>query len=139
MSVILKCIKEGSRLRVRIVTEGYLNSANCQFPKNIRSEGRFYEVPIENVNLITRTSKWYYSIKKNIKILDSIGSLNLEDIKIFEDETSSECCICLSEEKEIVFVPCGHYYCCNTCSKKVNKCPICRANVDQQIKKSEFG
>lgn len=53
MFVVLKCIKEGNRLRVRIITQGYLNSANCQFPKGIRSEGRMYEVQIEDVKLIT--------------------------------------------------------------------------------------
>jgi Ca-activated chloride channel family protein len=37
--VELACIKQGSKLRVKIVSAGYLNYANCQFPRDIRIEG----------------------------------------------------------------------------------------------------
>jgi len=143
MSVVLKCIKEKSKLRVRIVTAGYLTTANCQFPKAIRQEGCYYEVPVENVTLITRTQKWYYSIKKNIKILDNYQQqyekVILEQIKIYEDKDETECCICLTNDKKVVFVPCGHYHCCDECSGKVDKCPICRSQISQKIDKSKFG
>ena len=42
--VELKCIKEGSKLRVRILSPGYLANANCQFPRDIRIEGLRYKV-----------------------------------------------------------------------------------------------
>jgi len=42
--VTLKCIKEGSKLRVRVLTEGYHNDWNVQFPKNLRKENTIYVV-----------------------------------------------------------------------------------------------
>jgi len=42
--VILECVKEGAKLRVRVVSPGYNKSFNCQFPRNIRVEGARYIV-----------------------------------------------------------------------------------------------
>lgn len=42
--VLLKCIKEGSKLRVRVLSEGYEKNWNVQFPKNLRKEGTQYLV-----------------------------------------------------------------------------------------------
>ena len=70
--VELKCIKEGSKLRVRILSPGYLANANCQFPRDIRIEGLRYKVKIEDIKLITARGRWFYSVKKK----DSIELLN---------------------------------------------------------------
>ncbi len=42
--VIVHCIKEGGKLRVRPVSDGYHKGWNVQFPKNIRKEGARYIV-----------------------------------------------------------------------------------------------
>ena len=42
--VIVKCIKEGGTLRVRVISEGYHKDWNVQFPKNLRQEGAMYIV-----------------------------------------------------------------------------------------------
>ena len=41
--VVLKCVKEGSKLRVKVVSTGY-NDWYVQFPNNLRKEGRLYIV-----------------------------------------------------------------------------------------------
>ncbi|MBW2731198.1 MAG: WGR domain-containing protein [Deltaproteobacteria bacterium] len=41
--IIVECYKEGSKLRVRVITEGY-EGWNVQFPKNLREEGARYVV-----------------------------------------------------------------------------------------------
>jgi len=147
--IILKCVKEGSRLRVRILNQGYYNNANCQFPKSIRLEGRYYKVSPRHISLITRTNKWFYNVKKNvnIEILDNYNENNelaeldksfFENIQIYEDEDNNECCICLDSEKNSVFVPCGHYYCCMKCASQINKCPICRNHISNYVDKKLF-
>ena len=127
----LKCVKEGSKLRVKIISPGYNSRANCQFPKNIRSDGAIYEVPAEDVGFSENAqNKFFYRIKKNnIKIItDQID-------QIFEDESTTECVICMTEEKDVVFAPCGHYCCCNACATKLNsKCPICRGRISTIVK-----
>eukprot|EP00397_Hematodinium_sp_SG-2012_P003209 GEMP01003217.1.p1 GENE.GEMP01003217.1~~GEMP01003217.1.p1 ORF type:complete len:928 (-),score=206.53 GEMP01003217.1:1543-4326(-) len=45
--------------------------------------------------------------------------------------TAKECVVCLDLPRSCVFNPCGHFACCDACSKnfKKNKCPICRKKV----------
>ncbi|XP_077975564.1 scavenger receptor cysteine-rich domain superfamily protein-like [Styela clava] len=44
------------------------------------------------------------------------------------------CVICLSEEKNVFFGPCGHVCCCNGCGMRsdVTDCPICRNRIEQR-------
>jgi len=42
--VILQCIRDGGKLRVRVVSPGYHTDWNVQFPRNIREEGARYLV-----------------------------------------------------------------------------------------------
>ena len=144
--VELKCIKEGSKLRVRILSPGYLANANCQFPRDIRIEGLRYKVKIEDIKLITARGRWFYSVKKK----DSIELLNnyLENehlnqhlpnhhnLHIYEDNADVECSICMTEPKNIVFYPCGHYHACIHCAKLVNNCPMCMKKIENRIDRS---
>ena len=41
-NIVFKMFKNFRKLRVRIVTPGYKNEANCQFPRAIRAEGLKY-------------------------------------------------------------------------------------------------
>ena len=42
--VVVECVKEGSKLRVRVVSPGYQRDWFCQFPKDIRKAGQRYVV-----------------------------------------------------------------------------------------------
>ena len=42
--VLVHCIKEGGKIRVRILSEGYNAGWNVQFPKNLRMEGARFVV-----------------------------------------------------------------------------------------------
>ena len=134
----LKCIKVGGKLRIRIVTSGYYNNANCQFPRDLRVEGRLYDVDASAINLVTRATN-YYSItyKPAIKVLSDTDALAviLAETKVFEDDASDDCAICMSNEKCMVIVPCGHYYTCAECTKQITKCPICRRGFTKTINK----
>ena len=142
--VELICVKERNKLRVKIITPGYLNTANCQFPKNLRVEGRKFQVKSTNIKLIQTRGKYFYSIaSKNILNLDTYSKSNSETeintiTQIFEDETTNECSICLDNEKNIVF-NCGHLYTCHDCSYRLNKCPICRIPITLRIDKNIMG
>ncbi|KAL2535612.1 E3 Ubiquitin ligase family protein [Forsythia ovata] len=41
------------------------------------------------------------------------------------------CVICLEQEYNSVFVPCGHMCCCMACSSHLTNCPLCRRRFDQ--------
>ena len=42
------------------------------------------------------------------------------------EEESRQCSICLENEKNIMFLPCKHLYCCSTCASQLTECSICR-------------
>jgi hypothetical protein len=42
--VVVECVKDGGKLRVRVLTGGYQKGWFCQFPKDIRKEGAKYVV-----------------------------------------------------------------------------------------------
>lgn len=140
--VILECVEEGSKLRVKMKSSGYLIGSNCQFPRDLRIKGRMFKVPKEHVKLMTMRGKYFYSIKNKsfIEIVEDveINNLLLKKTKIFEDETISECSVCLCSEKDTIFIPCGHFYTCSECSKKVSNCPICRISITNRIHKNLF-
>jgi predicted DNA-binding WGR domain protein len=42
--VMVECFKEGGKLRVRVISDGFNKELRCQFPKGIREEGARYMV-----------------------------------------------------------------------------------------------
>jgi len=153
--VILECVAEGSKLRVKMKSPGYLINSNCQFPRDLRLAGRKFKVPVEDVKLMTQRGKYFYSIKKknNIEIIEIIEDSdssdssniaaeilrdNLKHMKIYEDADTSDCAVCLSDVKSIVFIPCGHFYTCNPCSQQLKTCPICRETISECVDKNLF-
>lgn len=148
--VLLKCVKEGSRLRVKMMSSApFIKGINCQFPRNIRQEGLYYVLKSEDISLKTN---FYSAMGKNIIIHQTF---NIEEIKnyindldntdnkikprvIFGDDEEPECIVCLTENKTIVFSPCGHYCCCSDCSKQCKKCPLCRGNILSMLNRSEI-
>ena len=138
--ITLKCLKVAGRLRVRIITSGYKNDSNCQFPRNIRKEGLTYTTLTTDVKLAKGPKgKYFYRIgKNNIKIIS-----NYTKMKIYEDKDSKECIICMDEDKTMVFAPCGHYCACKKCCENViniiGTCPLCRGQVIDIVNISQIG
>jgi hypothetical protein len=140
--VYLKCVKTSLKLRVRIVTPGYLLSANCQFPRDLRVQGRYYRVTAESVKLQNMRGRYFYCIKnkKDITIVTEadIPKPPPPKIRVYEDTEQEECLICFDAVKEAVFNPCGHYYTCHACSKRCTRCPVCRHPVVSIIDKKDL-
>eukprot|EP00262_Sarcandra_glabra_P017002 TRINITY_DN5682_c0_g2_i1.p1 TRINITY_DN5682_c0_g2~~TRINITY_DN5682_c0_g2_i1.p1 ORF type:complete len:344 (+),score=40.71 TRINITY_DN5682_c0_g2_i1:113-1144(+) len=44
------------------------------------------------------------------------------------------CVICLEQEYNAVFVPCGHMCCCMPCSSHLSNCPLCRRRFEQVVR-----
>ena len=44
---------------------------------------------------------------------------------------NTECVLCLNEIRMgTLLIPCNHYQLCTKCSAFIEKCPVCRENVD---------
>lgn len=91
--IILQCVAKGGKLRIRfhsyideegkIFSNVYDNSYNCQFPRAIRQEGRFFEIPDHDMCLhdSTASSPFYRVKKNNIRILSEEESEKFKDVK----------------------------------------------------------
>jgi hypothetical protein len=134
--VTLKCVKEKNKLRMKIITPGYVSYANCQFPKDIRVENQEYTVPSSDVMMADTRGKFFYRIKKNnIKI---VTQNDYKDLVVFNEDLT-ECAVCLETYDEyVIFVPCGHMTTCRPCGTQLKQCCLCRANINQIITKEQL-
>lgn len=164
--VYMECIREGSKLRIKITSPGFHREANCQCPRNIRVEGMKYSVPSNAISFSEGPGrKFFYRISgasiKPVSDADmplqqpiskvnkvnkvdknsKVGKIGKVD-KVFENEADVDCVICMCNEKDVVFARCGHYVCCEECSmtifKTSKKCPICRSRIDGVIKRENI-
>ncbi|KAK0082975.1 hypothetical protein PV326_006927 [Microctonus aethiopoides] len=47
---------------------------------------------------------------------------------------TTECVICLDSQCEVIYLPCGHFCCCASCSNMVtSECPLCRGSIQRKI------
>ncbi|KAH0465667.1 hypothetical protein IEQ34_005770 [Dendrobium chrysotoxum] len=64
----------------------------------------------------------------------SVKSVTSPDIAKRERIIPDICVICLEQEYNAVFVPCGHMCCCTNCSSHLTNCPLCRRRIEQAVK-----
>jgi hypothetical protein len=140
--VYLLCVKEKRKLRMKIISPGYHKEANCQCPRDIRIEGMKYTVNAAAIKFVEGpASKYFYRISGAfIKPLeDSYLEKFAKNLAIYEDTSSEECIICMSNTKDTVFATCGHYMCCGDCCKRIfqttKKCPVCRSEIIAIVKR----
>ena len=141
-SVKLTCINVNKRLRIRIVSPGYHKDANCQFPRNIRKEGRMYWCHPSAIKLSKGPrGKYFYRVSKSEISFNDIKDFN--DIKVYGDDDTDECNICMGQKKNVVFAPCGHFCSCDKCAKQIKKgngkCPMCRGKIDFIVNRKDIG
>ena len=53
-----------------------------------------------------------------------------------EDEgyVRRSCSVCAVKFREVVFVPCGHIWCCQKCGIKFVDCPVCHKKIVKKMK-----
>ena len=55
--------------------------------------------------------------------------------QIQEQSNNKRCVVCLNEEANIVFIPCGHVCTCSSCSSQLqDKCPMCRQDFTSRVR-----
>lgn len=50
------------------------------------------------------------------------------------DERKSECVVCMEQEPQTIFLPCGHVCCCQGCCERLHSCPLCRQDIAQSVR-----
>lgn len=149
--VLLQCVKAKGKLKVKMLSSHpFIKNIFCQFPTAIREEHKYYILRSESITL---KGKFYSAMQKNSIVCQTfsldevkkyINDLNATDNKIrpkviFGDDDGDEaCCICMTDKKNSVFSPCGHFITCDGCSGLVDKCPICQTKITCVLRRDEI-
>ncbi|CAF4771895.1 unnamed protein product [Rotaria sp. Silwood2] len=48
--------------------------------------------------------------------------------------SSNPCALCLTEEKQLACIPCGHMVTCVACGHSLRLCPICRREINAFVR-----
>ena len=136
--VTFLCVAEGSRLRVRITSPGYMPGANCQFPRAIREAGAVYHAPAAAVALARSGERYFYRVRAAAIAAgapaegaaagpgaDGSGATRagadadlvarVRGMRVYGEGDAPECLICMSAVSTRVFYPCGHHCACDAC------------------------
>lgn len=62
-------------------------------------------------------------IEKNDLLINELKDENQR----LSDQTL--CGICYTEKIQVVFIPCRHFYCCQSCASFFSKCPVCKEDI----------
>jgi len=113
-----------------------LRIENDQLKKELEKERR------ENKNIIKRSQTIEKRLEKaNGEIAKQTATVENHATtartlrnKLDTLERKSECVVCQSREKLILFTPCNHVQCCQSCADKIVSCPVCRTVIQTKIK-----
>ncbi|RDD36541.1 Mitochondrial ubiquitin ligase activator of NFKB 1 [Trichoplax sp. H2] len=59
-----------------------------------------------------------------------------DEVPVVENPNSDEsrlCVVCLTNERDVVLLQCGHVCVCSTCVSQLNLCPMCRQSIDRIV------
>jgi hypothetical protein len=76
-----------------------------------------------------------FNLKKIISKQTQKIKAQRSKLSILEDaKTINDCIICCENVRNILFYPCLHYICCETCtsSKNLVECPHCKKNIENK-------
>lgn len=128
---------------------GCLHNINVSVCKNVNDKSNLnYNIGMNNLDGFSKR-KTQYECKNNINLkifnkrynnlmykydeLYTKYMSNISKMKFYKNlcqkinRDIDKCSVCLLENRNTAFIPCGHLCCCNNCAKRCKLvCPICR-------------
>jgi len=83
-------------------------------------------------NAANMSTKWSMRFSKQNYLLLDDGAVFLDAVFGLEAGENS-CCVCLTEPKEVLLLPCRHLCVCTTCFQQLTRCPVCRAEFQSNL------
>jgi hypothetical protein len=71
--------------------------------------------------------KWYQLLVTERACMDELEIYGITDPEDFD------CQVCLTNVKDIVFLPCRHCCVCHECFEHIDKCPSCRGAISSHL------
>lgn len=154
-----KISEENSLHSNKLYEKSNLYAAELEELKNGHNEDRrqqdslFKEYETDLVNKIFDKTEAYektkeeFSDKTNALVTEhndlTLECANLRKVKtglriansLLEDHGDDTLCvICFERPREIITTPCGHYYHCNVCANKIERCSVCKQEIGCRYK-----
>jgi hypothetical protein len=101
---------EEKRFELGKVELAWITSLNIKMEKNVKMERKCTSALLLQKSEINR---------KKASLSDKVPEIK-----------NNQCCVCFDELITCVFSPCQHACCCNTCGEILDKCPLCREEID---------
>jgi len=111
-------------------TEASFDSGLSESGSDIRSESP-NDLEFGKLNLESTILPEVVKHKDTSSHNPSIEDLLAENKRLKEEKL---CKVCWEKDKEIVFIPCGHFSTCSECGLRFEKCPVCRAKIKSIVK-----
>lgn len=125
---MLRCVKENSRLAVKIINTGFDNNLNCSFPPYLKEEGAIYGVKSCDISLNKNLKYYNLKNKTGIRRIDNWPKGD----PIFVE---NYCVVCLGDNASCILLNCGHLCACISCFQSiVDNCEICMQCATKHIK-----
>ncbi|KAJ5071832.1 hypothetical protein M0811_09992 [Anaeramoeba ignava] len=74
----------------------------------------------------------------SVTLLQELEAEFSRSLQLIQNEISRKnsdlCVVCFDKSKTVVFLPCRHCCCCDSCSMLVTNCPLCRAKINDRMK-----
>ncbi|CAF3541402.1 unnamed protein product [Rotaria socialis] len=126
-SIKMKQIREQSEVHIREQTAPVPNPAQITVTEMTTSSE-------SSTNESASSEPFVESISKSPASSTQIETKTTEQTGIIEDRNqstpSNPCLICLTEEKQLACIPCGHMTACVACGHSLRSCPICRREIE---------
>ena len=131
--------KESNNDALRMLFKGLVeHQERCQVletsVKNIQqNEIELHESYIEELEGKVESLKKKY---QNKKLDNEINNTKMDQL-VKDNGTIKkqiQCVVCHTAERNVVFLPCKHFACCNLCANNLytNKCPTCRGSIEEK-------
>uniref|UniRef100_A0A8D0G0H2 Leucine rich repeat and sterile alpha motif containing 1 n=1 Tax=Strix occidentalis caurina TaxID=311401 RepID=A0A8D0G0H2_STROC len=66
-----------------------------------------------------------------LAVAKTIPGTTVSFLPVLRDSNSL---LCLFPQTQMIFLPCGHVCCCQTCCQRLLTCPLCRKDIAQRIR-----
>jgi len=79
-------------------------------------------------NEFVSTNNKLVNVEKKINSYKNIAKKSKQELA--SNNKKYLCSICFKNKKNIILNPCFHFNLCEECLKKIDKCPICRKEIE---------
>lgn len=117
-------IKQSYKFWEELITSTYTYKSTCTDPKRVIKYGKLLYHTVELLqkygyysNLLYFLSYWEAPVEYTQNLIKELVPLE-------------SCVICMANPANQILLPCTHIVCCEECVLKMDKCPVCRANIN---------